>query len=824
MKNTFRYFIIFSILISACACSADEFTPIEDKVVEFVPRQVSFTSYDVTSPGTKAALSDSELTALEKKISTPLYFIVYDGSGDRRYFEAIDVTGNNPSTSRKLYDLYENSSFFPLTVCYLANVSYDFANSLTTRQLFDTTPLPINYAEYSETGYVGIPHMDITPKGATDHTYDNCFPMCGYVIQNADGTFPGISNGVVPIPLKRLFAKVRLNLGVNMTALSSTGSPDSYFNLTNIQIVNLPEQVLLPEAKVSTGLSSTITESPWGAKNASGYDFSDPINVNFASDTSPVIYDQDNTTEGNLESFSFAFYVPEYALLPDEDKVEANKSILGTVDQKNKPNLVDESVEKPIYLNISGFLKHELTNALSDYKLYLGENNNDSFSLIRNNEYINSMNITGVNHLGYQGDVDNRVDVKPLNLVDIFKESANCYVITRPGTYILDAYPGVIKDITSETVKLTGTPVEFYDPQNLVTINSTGKVNQIEFTVVSGDSFVDGNAIIALKDDKNTTDTSDDEIWSWHIWVVSGTTLGFGDIEDHTYDNTKATMLSRNLGASGAGESGAYYQWGRKDPFFVNASDNTAANYSAGTSNEYDWSNKKFVFRTNWSPANTRWGEQKQQDDPCPPGYKVPSNKVWNSTKNAGTIWGSDIFIYEASPLVTYPYASTILVNGKKDISPNEDVDYYIEGPITTMNLSNPRRGYVQLSEIEVSVTTTKVYGALWSIFHENNLYKSVIYEYSAIDLSDFSVEQIRNRVNIISCKIAIGSGFLRPTYGAPYSISPSELTTYERAAILGEIVLGDEVREEYYDPNFTDYTTDYGLQVRCVREDSTQQ
>lgn len=803
MKNTFRYFIIFSILISACACSVDEFTPIEDKVVEFVPRQVSFTSYDVTSPGTKAALSDSELTALEKKISTPLYFIVYDGSGDRRYFEAIDVTGNNPSTSRKLYDLYENSSFFPLTVCYLANVSYDFANSLTTRQLFDTTPLPINYAEYSETGYVGIPHMDITPKGATAHTYDNCFPMCGYVIQNADGTFPGISNGVVPIPLKRLFAKVRLNLGVNMTALSATGSPDSYFNLTNIQIVNLPEQVLLPEAKVSTGLlSSTITESPWGAKNASGYDFSDPINVNFASDTSPVIYDQDNTTEGNLKSFSFAFYAPEYALLPDEDKVEANKSTLGTVDQKNKPNLVDESVEKPIYLNISGFLKHELTNALSDYKLYLGENNNDSFSLIRNNEYINSMNITGVNHLGYQGDVDNRVDVKPLNLVDIFKESANCYVITRPGTYILDAYPGVIKDITSETVKLTGTPVEFYDPQNLVTINSTGKVNQIEFTVVSGDSFVDGNAIIALKDDKNTTDTSDDEIWSWHIWVVSGTTLGFGDIEDHTYDNTKATMLSRNLGASGAGESGAYYQWGRKDPFFVNESDNTAANYSAGTSNEYDWNNKQFIFRTNWSPVNTRWGELKQQNDPCPPGYKVPSNKVWNSTKNAGTIWGPDNFTYEAYPLVTYPYSAYINSDSNLKLYAEEE----IRGPKMadkTMVLVNVRINHRILQSTDSGADWSSSFGTAMEYINYDK-------RAEILDGSEY--------------RTGIDLGFF-VRWGSWHELDANNSIWKEDwvQTLIGSLADEVSVPADVYTRQSTK-SPSIGLQVRCVREDSTQQ
>ena len=823
MKNIFRYFIIYSVLISACACSRDEFISTKDKVVEFVPRQVSFMSYDVTSPNTKAALSDSELTALEKKISTPLYFIVYDGSGARRFFEAIDITGNNPATSRKLYDLYDNSGFFPLTVCYLANVSYDFANSLTTRRLFDTTPLPIDYADYSETGYVGIPHMDITPKGAATRTYDNCFPMCGYVIQNTDGTFPGISNGVVTIPLKRLFAKVRLNLGVNMTALSTTGSPNSHFNLTNIQVVNLPEQVLLPEAKVSTGLlTSTITESPWGAKNATGYDFSDPVNVNFASDNSPVIYDQDNTTEGNLESFSFAFYAPEYALLPDEDKVEANKPTLGTVDQKNKPNLVDESVEKPIYLNITGFLQHERTNALSDYKLYLGENNNDSFSLIRNNEYINSMNITGVNHLGYQGDVVNRVDVKPLNLVDIFKESANCYVITRPGIYILDAYPGVIKDITSETAKLTGTPVEFYDPQNLVTINSTGKVNQIEFSVVSGDSFVDGNAIIALKDDKNTTDTSDDEIWSWHIWVVSGTTLGFGDIEDHTYDNTQATMLSRNLGASGAGESGAYYQWGRKDPFFVNASDNTAANYSAGTSNEYDWNNKKFIFRTNWSPANTRWGELKQQNDPCPPGYKVPSNNVWRSpeswkTTTAASAQVGNNFIYDVRPDIYYPFSKYITSEGSLLQVYTDEIEYHDP---TFSFIAEGLSGQDRYSDMTLLIKLNTNIGTAWA----HNKY-SFLYGVASISWSDLS-----GAITIVQCKKEYRTRSFSWT-GIKYGewqdkgyVTGSSLSDTDKGQLLVALVRKDGVLSNNTYEVDVIHTLDSGLQVRCVREDSIQQ
>lgn len=825
MKNILRYTIPIITFFIVMGCSKEEMNPSvsNDTCIEFVPRPVSFMSYDVSAPASKAALTEAELTELERKIATPLYFIVYDGDGERRVFETLEITDAIPSPSKILYDLYENSSFFPLTVCYLANVSYEYASSLTTKDLFDKTPLEFEYASQDETGYVGIPCMNIATEGSSEPVYENCFPICGYITQNEDGTFPGISNGIVTIPLKRLFAKVKFNLGVNMSLLGE--SPDSYFNLTNIRITNLPEQVLLKEAKVPSGLLTyTITESPWGVKNSTGFNFSDPININLTYD-SPVIYDQDNTTEGNLKSYSFSFYAPEYALLPDEGKTATG--------QAGKPNLVDESVERPLYLTISGFLKHELTNSLADYKLYIGEDNDESFSIFRNNEYINNMNVTGINHLGSQGDVDNRVEVKPLNLVDIFQEAANCYVITRPGTYILDTYPGVVKDINT-TEKLTGTPVEFYDPQNLITINSTGNVNQIEFTVVSGeDQFKDGNAIIALKD------TNGNILWSWHIWVVSGTFLGFGDIEDHTYDYTNAVMLSRNLGASGEGELGAYYQWGRKDPFFANVSDAgvaTPLNYSTGIVNEYDLDNLKYILRTDWSPVNTRWGTQKQQNDPCPPSYKVPAPSVWASesqwmTTTAASTQTGGSFLYDMNPNIHYPFSGYLDSTGKYigesigDIifrSPAGEI-YNLGMEVLGFNIS-----IAEVKNLVLEIEQAGHVGMLWA-----NDMASLEYAFYALNIGLSNLEQITDKITILSCDIKRNDYEITYKWGIipigwedhwepsfTNNVKGSDLSTVEKTLILGRLFVDTNALSDV-DYKIINNSSNHAhsIQVRCVKE-----
>ena len=44
-----------------------------------------------------------------------------------------------------------------------------------------------------------------------------------------------------------------------------------------------------------------------------------------------------------------------------------------------------------------------------------------------------------------------RVEILPLNLVETYGQSANCYIISLPGTYEIDTYKGVVKNLSSAT-------------------------------------------------------------------------------------------------------------------------------------------------------------------------------------------------------------------------------------------------------------------------------------------------------------------------------------------------------------------------------------
>lgn len=158
----------------------------------------------------------------------------------------------------------------------------------------------------------------------------------------------------------------------------------------------------------------------------------------------------------------------------------------------------------------------------------------------------------------------------------------------------------------------------------------------------TGDTFKEGNALIAVKD------ASDNILWSWHIWV-------------HNYDESYLTgsnnvkMMNRNLGALSTSVSstlsyGMYYQWGRKDPFIgtPDAVSGTAravvdATGAGGVTVEESILHPANYYVLNINTANrwekgdhwcsdattrmTLWAESaKTIFDPCPPGWRVPSH------------------------------------------------------------------------------------------------------------------------------------------------------------------------------------------------------
>ena len=155
-------------------------------------------------------------------------------------------------------------------------------------------------------------------------------------------------------------------------------------------------------------------------------------------------------------------------------------------------------------------------------------------------------------------------------------------------------------------------------------------------------------------------------VWTWHIWITN-------DVRDTTYyfqNGGNRQFLDRNIGATTAeiadpwiNSFGFVYQWGRKDPFIggdghsnesastasvlsitknnmiVNTGSEWKVNPSAATASFATQNPMTFICNNtasdnlnvplDWLSGNndpSRWADaNKTVNDPCPYGYKVPS-------------------------------------------------------------------------------------------------------------------------------------------------------------------------------------------------------
>lgn len=263
--------------------------------------------------------------------------------------------------------------------------------------------------------------------------------------------------------------------------------------------------------------------------------------------------------------------------------------------------------------------------------------------------------------LSYPG-ADNaelKVTQPSLEFQDLCKGgTANCYIISEPGTYGFLAVKGNSDETVGEVASAEvlwesyGTDIPVSRGDLIESVSAAG--DRIFFT--TADPLPEGNATIAAKDSEGTV------LWSWHIWITDRPL-------DQQYNNNAGIMMDRNLGATsaeaGSVESlGLLYQWGRKDPFLgsssisegkkaessiewpaatVSTQENGTIEYSVEhptvfiicNTNNYDW-----FFNTAAVTDNTRWTSSKTIYDPCPEGYRVPdggNSGVWSKAfGNAG--------------------------------------------------------------------------------------------------------------------------------------------------------------------------------------------
>ena len=217
--------------------------------------------------------------------------------------------------------------------------------------------------------------------------------------------------------------------------------------------------------------------------------------------------------------------------------------------------------------------------------------------------------------------------------------TANCYIVTEPGYYSIDADVigngdfGIIKGANFHTDDSRITPASaelLWEDHSGSVLGVTYENGVIKFMTTG----VEGNAVIAAKDADGTI------LWSWHIWCTDQPQV-------QTYMNSTGNydVLDRNLGATradrGEGEQwkeavGLVYQWGRKDPFnqqfvgYTTHYDRASVEDAIMNPNIYygrdysSWLNCD-MNPNYWTPS------QKTIYDPCPAGYLVAYNDVWRS-------------------------------------------------------------------------------------------------------------------------------------------------------------------------------------------------
>ena len=248
--------------------------------------------------------------------------------------------------------------------------------------------------------------------------------------------------------------------------------------------------------------------------------------------------------------------------------------------------------------------------------------------------------------------------------------TANSYIVSEVGDYKFKAVKGNGTEVVGaeSTVDPEGTPtaaVVLWETFGTATAPQEGDLVKADVEYSDGyvyfstaDTYKEGNAVIAVIDDKGTDGTEDDVIlWSWHIWLTD-------QPAGQEYKNSAGTMMDRNLGATSAdpgdvGALGLLYQWGRKDPFLGSSSisDVTEAastvtwpasvesTLETGTieyavshpttfitlnTNNYDWYYTRYI-----STDDTRWTTSESEKsiyDPCPAGWRVPdggADGVW---------------------------------------------------------------------------------------------------------------------------------------------------------------------------------------------------
>lgn len=225
------------------------------------------------------------------------------------------------------------------------------------------------------------------------------------------------------------------------------------------------------------------------------------------------------------------------------------------------------------------------------------------------------------------------------------------------------------KDESDNGITVVSAELLWQDAQGLVTaVGIDG--DYLTLTVGKDATTQQGNAVVAVKDGSGNI------VWSWHIWVTTETfaTLTTVSTSSHNYQVTPVNLGWVPTGGEGKQGYNTYYQWGRKDAFIPgtwNAATNhtvynisntevTGLTYTSSTTASTDatiadniknptthYKNSTYgpcntTYYNMWDAQQTGTGNiatatKKTVYDPCPAGFCVPTNNLFNFMSNNGS-------------------------------------------------------------------------------------------------------------------------------------------------------------------------------------------
>lgn len=319
-----------------------------------------------------------------------------------------------------------------------------------------------------------------------------------------------------------------------------------------------------------------------------------------------------------------------------------------------------------------------------------------------------------------------------LSLQDVYgnpikQSTANCYVVSKPGTYKFPCvYGNAIKNgktnaaaytnngganshdfVDGTNVVISSPYIEFGPYENTVSLRNYDTEDVIQYLSLDVDSGyitftvtdvppTGANAIVTLW-------TDGFPIWSWHIW------LWLHDLSPVTITNAstvKYNIMPVNLATKyDHGLSymkNWFYQFGRPMPLLCPDDYNSTSNHIPGSilisnaaanlyegiqnpdtfykyeSTNYNWFSTK-VYYNLWNAARSNYGlwsrTIKTVYDPCPVGWKVPTYDVFDALTLENN--GDDFVIVNDSVARTFEFNLTGYRNSYSGGISTTDVGYY---------------------------------------------------------------------------------------------------------------------------------------------------